>query len=847
MEASSSAELIIGMAKVKWDEDSNELTKLDDKILSFHNLRGLTRLQIRGCQNLSCISLGGFRQLINLKSLEIKFCKCLFSSDVLPEHAGEDMADAGSMVLPCLEHLKIRSCGITGKWLSMMLQHATALEKLYLRDCDRISGLLIEGKGGSLSNHTCTTQASLAGNPDDTLTSSTPEGLLRIPSNLVSSLKEIMITWCNDLIFNGNREGFSGFTSLEKLKIFKCPKLIPSFMQKYENNDQGNGRWLLPHSLRILEISNTPETLQPCFLEDRNCLRELEIYDSPTLKFLQLYSCTALEKLEIGACESLATLAGNLTCLKKLVLHSNSVLESLQLCSCTALEELEIHTCKSLATLAGNLTCLKKLMLDSNSVLESLQLYSCTALEELTVAKCAALIALEGNFTCLRKLRLVSNPRLIQLRFCTALEQLVIIGCESLDTLEDMADAGSIALPSLEHLEIESCGITGKWLSVMLQHAPALEELSVDDCGQISALRIEGIQRSLSNHTCTPPDSSAGNPDGTLTSAAPEGLLRIPSNLASSLKKIIIIKCDELTFQGNKEGFSGLTSLEELKILKCPKLIPSLMQKYEDNDQGNGRWLLPHSLRILGINDHTPETLQPCFLEDRNCLRELHIYYSPTLKFLQLYSCTALEELTVKDCAALIALEGNFTCLRKLELTVNPRLKSLQLRFCTALEQLVIYICKSLDTLEGFRSLRGLRYLQVSDCPGLPHMESLLSQGYELCAGLERLCTDDFSFLTTSICKCLTSLQRLEFSGGTEEVTRLTHEQERAFQLLTSLQELRFEYFFKLADLPEGLHNLPSLKKLKIYHCSEELTDACGTLATASSKPKVKIDGEYVN
>ena len=39
----------------------------------------------------------------------------------------------------------------------------------------------------------------------------------------------------------------------------------------------------------------------------------------------------------------------------------------------------------------------------------------------------------------------------------------------------------------------------------------------------------------------------------------------------------------------------------------------------------------------------------------------------------------------------------------------------------------------------------------------------------------------------------------------------------------------------------------PSLEKLVISYCSKELTDACRTLATASSKPKVKIDGKYVN
>ncbi|KAF8649666.1 hypothetical protein HU200_064206 [Digitaria exilis] len=478
---------------------------------------------------------------------------------------------------------------------------------------------------------------------------------------------------------------------------------------------------------------------------------------------------------------------------------------------------------------------------------------------------------------------------------------------------EDMADAGSIALPSLEHLKIKSCGITGKWLSVMLQHAPALEKLTVDDCDQISGLLIEGTGRSLPNHTCTPHDSSAGNLDGTPTSAALEGLLRIPSNLVSSLKKIIIQWCAELTFQGNKEGFSGLTSLEELTIRECPKLIPSLVQKYQNNDQGNGRWLLPHSLRILEIDD-SPEMLQPCFLEGGNCLIKLEIDYSPSLEILQLcfctaleeliipyceplavlagnfthlrklvlrnnlgleslrlYSCTALEELTVESCEALTALEGNFTSLRKLDLSESPRMKSLRLGFCTTLEHLEIYDCEVLDTLEDLGFLRGLRYVDVSSCPRLPPLERLLSQCYDLCAGLERLRTDDLSFLTTSFCKGLTSLQRLVLHGGTTgEERRLTDEQERALRLLTSLQELEFEFCEDLEDLPVGLHRLnslkkleiaycyrisslsekdlpPSLEELEIWSCSEELTDVCRMLATRRSKPKIKIAWEYVN
>ncbi|KAF8651217.1 hypothetical protein HU200_063461 [Digitaria exilis] len=253
------------------------------------------------------------------------------------------------------------------------------------------------------------------------------------------------------------------------------------------------------------------------------------------------------------------------------------------------------------------------------------------------------------------------------------------------------------------------------------------------------------------------------------------------------------------------------------------------------------------------------------------CLRKLVLGYNSGLESLQLYSCTALEELTVENCGALTALEGKFTSLRKLDLSGSPRLKSLRLSFCTALEHLEIYDCDVLDTLEDMRSLRGLRYVDVLDCPRLPLLERLLSQGYDLCAGLEWLDTDDFSFLTTSFCQYLTSLQRLAFHGcNTGEVRRLTDEQERALQLLTSLQELRFGGCEDLEDLPVGLHRLyslkkleiaycqrisslsekdlpPSLEELEIWSCSEELTDVCRVLATRRSKPKIQIDWEYLN
>jgi hypothetical protein len=99
-------------------------------------------------------------------------------------------------------------------------------------------------------------------------------------------------------------------------------------------------------------------------------------------------------------------------------------------------------------------------------------------------------------------------------------------------------------------------------------------------------------------------------------------------------------------------------------------------------------------------------------------------------------------------------------------------------------------------------------------------------------------------------------------------VTSLTDEQERALQLLTSLEELAFRYCDYLEELPVGLHSLPSLKRLKINccwriswlpesglppsleeleirGCSEELMEQCRELAT--SKLKVEIDFKCVN
>ncbi|WVZ87181.1 hypothetical protein U9M48_033867 [Paspalum notatum var. saurae] len=411
------------------------------------------------------------------------------------------------------------------------------------------------------------------------------------------------------------------------------------------------------------------------------------------------------------------------------------------------------------------------------------------------------------------------------------LTHLIIAFCENLVfvSLEEhthvVSAAGTLnAFPTLKRLIIAYSRISGEWLSVMLRHAPFLEELEFARCDQISGLLIEGREICLSNHNSIPRSSSPGRPDDTSTSSSRESLLHIPSNLLSSLKKMSIKRCQELAFQGNKEGFSAFTSLEELEIWDCPKLISSLVLKDENSGHANQR-------RRLSYSPGEPDIVE----------------FESSLAKLQLYP------------------RGSLNCLKKLEIGFGGSdLEYLVLDSCTALEELVIKCCDRLTALEGIESLRGLRYLEVYSCPRLPlFLERLSRQVEGLFPRLDRLRIDDYSYLTTSFCMHLSSLQRLEISGI--EAAGSTAEQEIALQLLTSLQYLRFKCCWNLTDLPVGLRSLTSLKRLEIdgcggisrlpekglppsleelviVDCSQELAEQCRGLATSMLKVKIEFD-----
>jgi Leucine-rich repeat (LRR) protein len=73
--------------------------------------------------------------------------------------------------------------------------------------------------------------------------------------------------------------------------------------------------------------------------------------------------------------------------------------------------------------------------------------------------------------------------------------------------------------------------------------------------------------------------------------------------------------------------------------------------------------------------------------------------------------------------------------------------------------------------------------------------------------------------LATPICSLLSSsLTKLVFYSD-NEVESFTEEQEKAIQLLTSLQHLGFRSCHHLQCLPAGLRVLPDLKILEIFNC----------------------------
>ncbi|XP_037454999.1 putative disease resistance protein RGA3 [Triticum dicoccoides] len=602
-------------------------------------------------------------------------------------------------------------------------------------------------------------------------------------------------------------EGFGGW------RILSSPEMLP-FLKRLKLSNMHLVREVSVPSLEELVLDGMP-VLQRCsctsLVDMKSSLRLLEIRSCPKLEVFDLFQEGRNYEIEHKSW---------LPSLRKLIMCDCPHLQvQTPLPPSAIFSELLINKVSTIMIMEGSSMGTFRI---SGNRISYLVFYEPVALDDKILAF--------HNLKDIKYLEILECEKVTSVSFkglcqLISLNSLEIVGCKKLFSLDDVPEQTHedmiTALPALESLDIRGCGITGKWLSLMLRHSPILKELNLDDCPQLKQLKIEEV-------------SSSWYVDDAWPSSVVDGLVHIPLNL----RKITIRECPHLFF-------------EELN----------------EDAQENGRCLLPQSLEQLVWSDYSRETLQPFFVGNLTCLKKLSVI-SSNFEYLQLDSCTVLEELEISNCECLVAFEGmqSLGTLRSLVLCMNSRLESLQLHSCTRLEHLEIGWCSSLVTLAGLQFLVNLKHLEIRKCPALDSLQGISSHSFALFPALESLEIDDLSPLNTSFCKGLTCLRSLKLFPL--DVTRLTDEQERALLLLRNLQKLRFENCCHLVDLPAGLRGLHSLKTLAIInckdisglpkeglpplleelvicHCSIKLSQGCRSLAT--NKLEVEIDGNYVD
>ncbi|XP_040368617.1 disease resistance protein RGA2-like isoform X1 [Rosa chinensis] len=548
------------------------------------HLPNLIHVKMRNMQNLRCLGseFYGYDQISGATTSDER--KTLFPAlrSLLIENAENliDWMEAGEVMLtaeklrvfPYLEELTLEQC----KQLRSAPSHFPSLMKLSIRGVE--SGMPI----ASILSNKLTTLTHLEILRVEGL-ASLPEGTLRNNKNL----EALHIEDCPELSCIAPH-GFNCYASLQKLRIWKCPKLrylsdgpLPLSLKKLEIRDCSSLESvpIIPEqgglpSLRKLQISkcsqlsSLPDGLQYC-----TSLQELRIWSCPKITSIpaQYILCTSLLLLDIRSCPKITSIpipSKGLPSLGRLVLLQCPELSSLPsgLGCCTSLVDLSIRECPKVTSIPiGSLS---------------------TTLRYLSVSNPESLPILHGGFTSLCHLQIVEcQSTQIDLQFCqilVSLEDLTISNCPNLETVPSLDK-----LTSLRSLEIYACSRLTCLPSGLAMASPhvftCLKGLEIgrfwNELDSFPALLVLPQLESLGIYGW-PKLKSLPEQIQHLTSLTElginefEGVEAIPEwlgNLAS-LHSLHIWNCKNLMYLPSVQAMQRLTKLDSLCISNCPLL-----------------------------------------------------------------------------------------------------------------------------------------------------------------------------------------------------------------------------------------------------------------------------------
>lgn len=317
---------------------------------------------------------------------------------------------------------------------------------------------------------------------------------------------------------------------------------------------------------------------------------------------------------------------------------------------------------------------------------------------------------------------------------------------------------------ALERLEIKNCSANGKELTQFLLQLPKLSFFRMSSCQNVTSMGVMALL-ATAEPTSMPSSSTSSNETGSqlqIEEVGDEGgLLLFPKHLTISLRELRITMNPGLSLLAslppeNNSRPGGLHNLHSLQTLFI-RGCPKLLSAYSSSSS----YCFPF-----------PSTLDSLRIED---VEDMHT-------FTPLSNLTSLTYLFVENCGKDLRGEGLWTFFTQGCLT----------RLCV------------------YRSPNFFDNL-------VPHQQEELPAYCKI----EMLRTDDIAgVLVTPICRLFSSSLNVLGLCSNKEIVSFTKEQEKALELITSLQDLCFFHNEKLQSLPADLRGLNNLRILEILRCS---------------------------